>query len=84
MDNVEAFTLRYGGKSSWFDCNRQFLPMDHPFRKIEKRFTKNKINKKRPPYMFIDHDVWEVVRDFPKVTDNDWATKFPGYGKQHN
>ncbi|XP_058731844.1 uncharacterized protein LOC131603526 isoform X1 [Vicia villosa] len=84
MGSTDSFTLRYGGKSCWFDCHRRFLPMDHPFRKSKKRFSKNKIKKKKPPYMFTGHDVWEAVRDFPKVTDSDWATKFPGYGKQHN
>ncbi|CAI8596178.1 unnamed protein product [Vicia faba] len=34
------------------------------------------IKKKRPPYMFIGHDIWEAVRDFPKFTVSDWATKF--------
>ncbi|CAI8614607.1 unnamed protein product [Vicia faba] len=53
-------------------------------KKSKKRFKKNMIKKKRPPYMFTGHDLWEAVRDFPKVTDSGWATKFPGYGKQHN
>ena len=34
--------------------------------------------------MLTDHDVWEAIRNFPKVTNSDWAIKFPGYGKEHN
>ncbi|XP_048496298.1 uncharacterized protein LOC125495580 [Beta vulgaris subsp. vulgaris] len=32
LDKSKAFWLDHGGKVSWFDCHRQFLPLDHPFR----------------------------------------------------
>lgn len=33
MGHMKAFTLEMGGKSSWFDCHRRFLPINHVFRK---------------------------------------------------
>jgi len=41
MEDTKAFTLKHGGKSSWFDCHRRFLPNNHPFRRIQRRFLKN-------------------------------------------
>ena len=37
--------LPAGGKYSCFDLHRQFLPMDHPFRKDKKNFMKGKVVK---------------------------------------
>ena len=31
MEDTKAFTLKYGGKNSWFDCHRRFLDSDHPY-----------------------------------------------------
>ncbi|XP_059295599.1 uncharacterized protein LOC132048937 [Lycium ferocissimum] len=44
MENTKSFTLKHGGKNSWFDCHRQFLPMDHEFRSMRNAFRKNKLN----------------------------------------
>jgi len=33
MEDTKSFTLKHGGKSYWFDCDRQFLPTNHPFRR---------------------------------------------------
>jgi hypothetical protein len=33
MENNKAFTLANGGKSSFFDCHRRFLPLHHRYRK---------------------------------------------------
>jgi len=43
MENSKAFTLKHGRKNTWFDCHRQFLPMDHEFRKMKNAFRKNKV-----------------------------------------
>ncbi|XP_016436464.1 uncharacterized protein LOC107762612 [Nicotiana tabacum] len=42
MKNTKAFTLKHGGKNSWFDCHRQFLPVDHEFRGMRNAFGINK------------------------------------------
>jgi hypothetical protein len=84
MKDTKAFTLKYGGKNSWFDCHRRFLPTGHSFRRSKRGFTKNQDEKDGPPYMFTGEDVWEAVCNYPKVTDIGWGTKFSGYGKLHN
>ncbi|XP_043817330.1 uncharacterized protein LOC122724999 [Manihot esculenta] len=49
MENTDAFTLRRGGKQTWFDSHRKFLPDDHPFRQNKTSFIKNKCVLKSPP-----------------------------------
>lgn len=84
MHETKAFTLHFGNKRSWFDCHRPFLPADHCFRRSKRSFTKNKNEKDGPPYMCTGEDVWEAVRNYPKVTDIGWGAKLPRYGKDHN
>ncbi|XP_043816628.1 uncharacterized protein LOC110624237 [Manihot esculenta] len=49
MENTDAFTLRKGGKQTWFDSHRKFLPDNHPFRRNKTSFIKNKCVSKSPP-----------------------------------
>ena len=49
MDRSKAFTLKHGRKNSWFDCHRQFLPIDHVLRRNKDAFYKNRIEKDQPP-----------------------------------
>lgn len=41
MEDSDAFTLPNGGKTSWFDNHRKFLPSDHTFRRNVKWLRKN-------------------------------------------
>ena len=41
MDHFRAFRLQNGGKSTWFDCYRRFLPEDHPYRRNKRDFIHN-------------------------------------------
>ena len=43
--------LRKGGKYSSFDKHRQFLPIDHPFRRDIKNFMKGVVVDEPPPQM---------------------------------
>ena len=45
MNQSKAFRLKRGGKISWYDSHRQFLPMDHSFRRNKDAFYKNRIEK---------------------------------------
>jgi len=38
MERTKAFSLTHSHKVSYFDCHRQFLSLDHPFRRNEKAF----------------------------------------------
>ncbi|CAA7022710.1 unnamed protein product [Microthlaspi erraticum] len=40
-DNTNAFQLKHGRKTSWFDCHRRFLPAEHPYRESMTKFRKN-------------------------------------------
>jgi hypothetical protein len=47
MDDSDAFLLQRGGKTSWFDNHRKFLPPNHPYRKNKNWFLKNKVVTKQ-------------------------------------
>ncbi|XP_058750302.1 uncharacterized protein LOC131623315 isoform X2 [Vicia villosa] len=84
MDKTKAFTLDKGGKSSWFDCHRRFLPKNHILRKNMNDFRKGIKVTDLPPPRFSSVEVWNMVRDLPKFTDNGKAIRIPGYGDKHN
>ena len=45
MGNNKAFTLANGGKASFFDCHRRFLPLHHRYRKNRKDFFVGRVEK---------------------------------------
>jgi len=59
MNQSKAFKLKSGGKVSWFDSHRQFLPMNHSFRRNKDAFYKNRILKSQPPHFFTMNGLWE-------------------------
>ncbi|XP_060182571.1 uncharacterized protein LOC132612291 [Lycium barbarum] len=83
MENTKSFTLKHEGKNSWFDCHRQFLPMDHEFRSMRNAFRKNKTEHDLPPPTLSGEQIWERVRDLPKVTETP-PSRLNGYGVEHN
>ncbi|KAL0458076.1 UNVERIFIED_CONTAM: hypothetical protein Slati_0434800 [Sesamum latifolium] len=46
MDDTRAFHLQYDRKTCYFDCHRQFLPEQHPYRRNKKAFSKNRVEYK--------------------------------------
>ncbi|XP_070012997.1 uncharacterized protein [Nicotiana sylvestris] len=83
MENSKAFTLKHGRKQSWFDCHRQFLPVDHEFRRMKNAFKKNTIEHDLPPPIYSGEEIWERVQNFTKVTEAP-PSRFLGYGVTHN
>ncbi|XP_021763981.1 uncharacterized protein LOC110728645 [Chenopodium quinoa] len=69
MDKSKAFWLENGCKVSWFDCYRQFLSTNHPFRNSRIAFCRNKVEKGAPPHIMSGEELWECVKDLPKATD---------------
>jgi hypothetical protein len=49
MKDASCFYLKFGGKISYFDCHRCFLPLDHPFRMDSDAFKKGNVILERPP-----------------------------------
>lgn len=84
MENTKAFTLESGGKSSWFDCHRPFLPHNHPFRRLKNGFKKDERVFVGPPPKITSEEVWTRVCDYPKVTDYGRAVPIPRYGVDHH
>lgn len=75
MDNSKAFWLKHGGKVSWFDCHRQFLDSDHPFRKNKTAFCKNRVENDSAPHIMSGEELWQCVKDLPRATDGPDALK---------
>ncbi|KAK2444836.1 peroxidase P7 [Trifolium repens] len=67
MEDTKAFTLKNGGKATWFDCHHRFLPLNHPFRKNKYAFVKGEIETRGPPQYLTPEQVWDKVKDKPNV-----------------
>ncbi|XP_019253809.1 PREDICTED: uncharacterized protein LOC109232493 [Nicotiana attenuata] len=83
MEDTKAFTLKHGGKNTWFDCHHRFLPMNHEFRRNTSALMKNRTDFEEPPACLCSEKIWNRVRDMPKVTESP-PSKIPGYGVTHN
>jgi hypothetical protein len=85
MMDTKAFTLHNGGKATWFDCHRRFLPSNHPFRRNKNAFVHGEIETRDPPHYLTSQQVWNKVKDIPKVeVVGGVASKPHGYGQTHN
>jgi hypothetical protein len=80
MDHSDAYMLEHGKKVTFFDYNKKFLPLSHPFRGDRKSFTKGKTVKKGPPKWKLRADITQMLDDL-KESENG---KFEGYSENHN
>ncbi|XP_057247447.1 uncharacterized protein LOC130589853 [Beta vulgaris subsp. vulgaris] len=69
MENTKAFTLKNGGKQSWFDYHRQFLSHNHVFRKNKSAFRKDTVENSSPPPRLSGEEVSNRVSLLPKTTE---------------
>lgn len=83
MEQSQAHILDNGGKVSFFGCHRQFLPMDHPYRRNKNNFKKNEQETKPPPQIFSGDQIWERVSTMPKVPESE-AGRPADYGHKHH
>ncbi|WZZ75342.1 hypothetical protein YC2023_086712 [Brassica napus] len=88
QDNTDAFQLKHGRKTCWFDCHRRFLPPDHPYRRSRNLFTKNKRVFDSPPPEICGADLSTQLRDFgaERMQDQGGHVHYPvdAVGKLHN
>ena len=84
MEDTKAFTLKHGGKNSWFDNHRRFLDLDHEFRGKKDAFKKKTVERDEPPVRLSGNQVWQRVRHFPKITEVGKSIRLPRYGLDHN
>ena len=55
MGSTCAFQLKPGRKTSWFDCHRRLLPINHPYRRNKTLFmSKVVVRDTAPPYLSED------------------------------
>ena len=45
LGSTDAFQLKNGRKSCWFDCHRRFLPLAHPYRRNKTLFRHKKLSE---------------------------------------
>jgi hypothetical protein len=72
--------LKNGGKYSSFDKHRQFLPLDHQFRRDTKNFIKGVVVKDPPPHMMTGAEAQAQV---DALVLKEGEHRFVGYGVQH-
>jgi hypothetical protein len=54
MKNNKAFTLKNGGKASFFNCHRHLLPPNHKYKKNKNDFFIDRVEKDvAPPPVFL-------------------------------
>ncbi|XP_058003717.1 uncharacterized protein LOC131180116 [Hevea brasiliensis] len=73
VDYSDAFSLSHGGKISWFDSHRKFLPQNHPFRRNRVNFLKGKACTNESPPILSSEDTFLQIEDLGlrRVTDSD-------------
>jgi hypothetical protein len=63
-----CFWLDKGGKFCYFNCQRCFLPLNHPFRLQAHEFRKDTIVTKEPPKRRTG---WEIAEDLSNLVRNE-------------
>ena len=58
MERSKAFTTSNFHKVCYFDCHRQFLPLNHAYRRNKKSFKKGRVETSPPPPRFSSLDIW--------------------------
>ena len=66
MEKTKAFWLKHGGKVTWFDCHRQFLPPNHTFRNSKTAFCRNKVEKAHLHTLFQGRNCGNASKNFQR------------------
>jgi hypothetical protein len=81
MKETSCFHCKFGGKISYFDCHRCFLPLDHEFRLDSDTFKKGNIILEGPPGRLSGAEIAEMLDNL--VLNNE-GNGFVGYENDHN
>lgn len=92
MEQTKAFTIKNYGAVCYFDCHRQFLPLDHPYRRNKKAFKKRVVETSPAPPHISSLEIWNRVAHFPlchelpqeKEHEQEQEKDIPGFGCTHN
>ncbi|KAL0360853.1 UNVERIFIED_CONTAM: hypothetical protein Sradi_3769800 [Sesamum radiatum] len=83
MENTQAFRLQHGRKACYFDCHRQFLSHDHPYRRNKRSFTKNRQERKIAQPRLTGDEIRRRVEQYGTAVEEP-LTYPPGYDNVHN
>ncbi|GKV11276.1 hypothetical protein SLEP1_g22542 [Rubroshorea leprosula] len=67
QENSKALHLPNGRKISFFDCHRQFLPPDHPFKRNRNDFQKGHVENRAPPERLSGDDMHRQIQQLPDI-----------------
>ncbi|GLT99835.1 hypothetical protein SLE2022_172480 [Rubroshorea leprosula] len=86
MENSKAFWLEHGRKTSFFDCHRQFLPLNHPFRRNKNDFIKGRTENGTMPERLSGDEMRSRIHWLPDVLFGKPPQKqeIHGFGEVHN
>ncbi|KAK2444001.1 hypothetical protein QL285_015063 [Trifolium repens] len=84
MEHTKSFNLKKGGKASWFDCHRRFLPANHQFRRKKNFFKLETTETDGPPPKITSYAVFDKVSQLRKFPDVGKRIRYEGYGELHN
>jgi hypothetical protein len=79
--DTDYFHLIAGGKISYFDCHRRWLPLKQTFRMQKGSFGKDIVVKKGPPKCLSEP---EIAENYNKLVLNREGNGYKGYGEEHN
>jgi hypothetical protein len=79
--DTDCFHLNTGGKITYFDCPRCWLPPKHTFRMQKDSFRKDTVVKKGPPKRLSGP---EIAESQSKLVLNKEANGYEGYGEENN
>ncbi|KAL0430419.1 UNVERIFIED_CONTAM: hypothetical protein Sradi_0667900 [Sesamum radiatum] len=82
MEDTQAFRLQHGRKACYFDCHRQFLPHDHPYRRNKRSFTKNRQERKIARPRLTGDEIHRRVEQYGTAVEEP-LTYPSGYGNVH-
>ncbi|KAG8379137.1 hypothetical protein BUALT_Bualt07G0056900 [Buddleja alternifolia] len=86
MNEIKSFRLKHGGKPCFFDCHRQFLPLDHPYRYQKDNFTKGRIERDETVIRSTGDELEEEISLLPNIEFGRTKEKerIEGFGESHN
>ncbi|XP_047340380.1 uncharacterized protein LOC124943970 [Impatiens glandulifera] len=83
MKKSKSFRLKYGRKACYFDCHRQFLSPEHPYRNDTQHFTKDRVETTLHPPIKDGNEIWSEISHYKLAseTPHDYPHGFGDYHK---
>ncbi|KAL0361017.1 UNVERIFIED_CONTAM: hypothetical protein Sradi_3786200 [Sesamum radiatum] len=66
---TRVFYLQNCRKAYYFDCHRQFLPLDHLYRRNKKAFTKNRVERRVARPRLTGEQICNWVQEFSPAVE---------------